>query len=403
MKLPPIPDDELERLAALRRYEILDTLPEQVYDDLTHLAAHLCDTPIALVSLVDSGRQWFKSRHGLDALETDRAYSFCAHAIVTREMFVVPDAERDDRFSANPLVTGAPDIRFYAGTPLISSDGHALGTLCVIDRKPRFLAERELDMLRALGRMVMSQIELRTHIAERWEIERAKSEFVAIVSHELRTPLTSIRGSLGLIEGGVAGEVSPKVAQMVGIARANADRLIRLINDMLDLAKIEAGGVELRLVPLDPGDLLDAALSEIRATADGARVGLVREIPPEGSPRCLGDRDRVLQVLNNLLSNAIKVTPPAGSVEVSVGDGAEGRVRFTIRDQGPGIPEAETGRIFDKFRQIDPAGRDRSGTGLGLPICKAILEEHRGAIGVRSEPGRGSAFWFDLPAAEAIS
>src|SRR4051812_21015119 len=301
MKLPPIPNDELERLAALRRYDILDTLPEQVYDDLTSLAARLCGTPIALVSLVDAERQWFKSRFGLEPVETDRAYSFCAHAIVTGEMFVVPDARQDDRFSGNPLVTSAPDIRFYAGAPLLSSDGHALGTLCVIDRRPRRLKDHDLELLRALGRMVMSQIELRLHIAERREIERAKSDFVAIVSHELRTPLTSIRGSLGLIEGGVAGEVSPKVSQMVGIARANADRLIRLVNDMLDLSKIEAGGVELRVVTLDPGELLDAALAEIRGMAEGARVRLTLTIE-NGGGACLGDRDRILQVLNNLLS-----------------------------------------------------------------------------------------------------
>jgi signal transduction histidine kinase len=397
MKLPPVPNDELERLAALRRYDILDTLPEQVYDDLTSLAARLCETPIALVSLVDAERQWFKSRFGLKSVETDRAYSFCAHAIVTGEMFVVPDARQDDRFAGNPLVTAAPDIRFYAGAPLLSSDGHALGTLCVIDRKPRRLEDYDLEMLRALSRMVMSQIELRLHIAERREIERAKSDFVAIVSHELRTPLTSIRGSLGLIEGGVAGEVSPKVSQMVGIARANADRLIRLVNDMLDLSKIEAGGVELRVVPLDPGELLDAALAEIRGMAESARVRLDLALE-NGGGACLGDRDRILQVLNNLLSNAIKVTPPEGAVEASVVP-EDGRVRFRVRDQGPGVPETEIHRIFDKFRQVDPSGRDRSGTGLGLPICKAIVEEHQGIIGVRSELGRGSTFWFDLPAA----
>ncbi len=401
MKRPPIPHDEPERLAALRRYNILDTLPEQVYDDLTRLAAHLCRMPIALVSLIDTERQWFKSRYGLEARETDRAYSFCAHAIVTGEMLVVPDAERDERFMDNPDVLGGPFIRFYAGTPLIASDGHALGTLCVIDRKPRRLSGHDLEMLRALGRLVMSQIELRLHIAERREIERVKSDFVAIVSHELRTPLTSIRGSLGLIEGGIAGEIPPRAAQMVGIARNNADRLIRLVNDMLDLSKIEAGGVELRIVPLDPEELLVAVLAEIRGMAEGARVRLVRAgLEDGGGARpCLGDRDRVLQVLNNLLSNAIKVTPPDGAVEVSAGPGGPGRVRFEVRDQGPGVSAADSHRIFDKFRQIDPAGRDRSGTGLGLPICKAILEELEGAIGVDSEPGQGSTFWFELPEA----
>ena len=398
MKLPPIPDDELERLAALRRYRILDTLPEQVYDDLTRLAAYICQTPIALVSLVDAQRQWFKSRVGLESVETDRAYSFCAHAIATREMLVVPDAAEDDRFSGNPLVTGDPDIRFYAGTPLLSSDGQPLGTLCVIDRKPRRFRDDHREMLVALGRLVMNQIELRLHLAERVMIEQAKSEFVSIVSHELRTPLTSIRGSLGLIEGGVAGEIPPKVAQMVGIARANTDRLIRLINDMLDLAKIEAGGLDLRPSSLDPGTLLETALAEIRGVADSSGVGLVFQVESEGR-RCLGDGDRVLQVLLNLLANAVKVTPPGGAVAASATIGAPGSVRFSVRDEGPGIPDADLRRIFDKFRQIDPTGRDRTGTGLGLPICKAILDQHGSAIGVESELGRGSLFWFDLTAA----
>ena len=400
MKLPPIPDDEPERLTALRRYRILDTLPEQVYDDLTRLAAHICQTPMALVSLIDAQRQWFKSRIGIEDAQTDRAYSFCAHAVATREMLVVPNALEDDRFVGNPYVLGAPDVRFYAGTPLLSSDGHALGTLCVIDRKPRRFRDDHREMLAALGRLVMSQIELRLHLAERETIERAKSEFVSIVSHELRTPLTSIRGSLGLIEGGVAGEIPPKVAQMVGIARANADRLIRLINDMLDLAKIEAGSVELRMAALDPGPLVEAAQAEIRGLADEAGVHLAFHADT-GGRRCLGDRDRVLQVLLNLLANAIKVTPRGGTVAASVTIGGPGCIRFSVRDQGPGIPDAELRRIFDKFGQIDPSGRDRTGTGLGLPICKAILDQHGSAVGVESEPGQGSIFWFDLTAAPA--
>ncbi|HEX6862940.1 MAG TPA: GAF domain-containing sensor histidine kinase [Thermoanaerobaculia bacterium] len=400
MRQPPIPDGEPERLAALRRYRILDTLPEQVYDDLTRLAAHICQTPIALVSLIDAQRQWFKSRVGLEVPQTDRAYSFCAHAVASRETLIVPNALEDGRFAGNPLVTGDPEIRFYAGTPLLSSDGHALGTLCVIDRKPRRFRDDHRDMLAALGRLVMIQIELRLHLAERESIERAKSEFVSIVSHELRTPLTSIRGSLGLIEGGVAGEIPPKVAQMVGIARANADRLIRLINDMLDLAKIEAGGVELKLAALAPGELLEAVQAEIRAVADAAGVELAFQADT-GESRVLGDCDRIVQVLLNLLANAVKVTPRGGTVAVAATAGGPGSIRFAVRDQGPGIPDTELRHIFDKFRQVDPSGRDRTGTGLGLPICKAILDQHGSSIGVESEPGKGSLFWFELTAAPA--
>ena len=398
MRQPPIPDDEPERLAALRRYRILDTLPEQVYDDLTRLAAHICQTPMALVSLIDAQRQWFKSRIGIDDPQTDRAYSFCAHAVATREMLIVPNTLEDLRFEDNPYVVGPPDVRFYAGTPLLSSDGHALGTLCVIDRKPRRFRDDHREMLAALGRLVMSQIELRLHLAERESIERAKSEFVSIVSHELRTPLTSIRGSLGLIEGGVAGEIPPKAAQMVGIARANADRLIRLVNDMLDLAKIEAGGVELKLAALEPGAILDAVLAEIRGVAEAAGVELAFQADT-GESRVLGDRDRILQVLLNLLANAVKVTPRGGTVAATATLNGSGCIRFAVHDKGPGIPDTALRRIFDKFRQVDPSGRDRAGTGLGLPICKAILEQHGSSIGVESELGKGSLFWFELTAA----
>ena len=389
--------DEEERLAALQRYDLLDTLPEQVYDDLARLAAHVCQTPIALVSLIDTDRQWFKARVGLDTQETSIEHSFCAHAVAAGKVLVVPNAMLDARFRDNPLVTGPPDIRFYAGTPLLSRDGHALGTLCVIDREPRELGEQQLEMLRVLGRQVMSQIELRLHLAERARIERAMSEFVSIVSHELRTPLTSLRGSLGLIEGGVAGELPSQMRQLIGIARSNTDRLVRLVNDMLDLARIEAGRLDLQLRSLDPEDLVESAFAEMRGLAEQAKVRLTDSADPGRRP-VLAARDRVVQVLINLLSNAIKASPPGSVVEAFVGPVTEGRIRMEVRDEGPGIPGTEMRRIFEKFQQIEQDdGRRRGGTGLGLTISKAIVEQHGGSIGVESEPGRGSTFWFDLP------
>jgi len=165
----PIPNNEAERLAALREYHILDTGNEQSYDDITALAAHICKVPIIMISLVDEVRQWFKSRVGITQRQTPRETAFCAHAILQHEPFVVRDAKIDRRFANNPLVTGDPHIRFYAGFPLVNPEGLALGTLCVIDRKPRRLSARQENAMQALVRQVMALLELRrvsVHLAD---------------------------------------------------------------------------------------------------------------------------------------------------------------------------------------------------------------------------------------------
>lgn len=162
-----IPENEEERMTALREYSILDTMAEQVYDDITMLASWVCDAPIALISLVDSDRQWFKSRVGLAATQMPREYGFCAHAILNPdEVMIVPDALNDPRFASNPHVMGEPNIRFYAGAPLVTSSGASLGTVCVIDHVPRTLENEQIDALRALSRQVVAQMELRRTITE---------------------------------------------------------------------------------------------------------------------------------------------------------------------------------------------------------------------------------------------
>jgi len=176
----PIPRNEVKRLKVLWQYDVLDTVPEEMFDDLTDLAAHICEAPVALISLVDENRQWFKSRVGTSLKETSRDISFCAHAILNDDLLLISDASKDPRFRENPLVTGPQRIRFYAGAPLVTPDGHALGTLCVLDKQPRKLRSEQQKALRVLARHVVTQLELRRHarelVAVREDGQRQKAE-----------------------------------------------------------------------------------------------------------------------------------------------------------------------------------------------------------------------------------
>jgi GAF domain-containing protein len=164
MRAAPIPENDAARLETLRQYQVLDTDSEDVFDDLTKLAAYICDTPTALISLVDVNRQWFKARVGIQARETPRNISFCGHAIAHKGCFIIEDALFDHRFADNPLVTNEPFVRFYAGIPLVSPEGFAIGTLCVMDRKPRQLDEKQIEALEMLANQVMSQFDLRREV-----------------------------------------------------------------------------------------------------------------------------------------------------------------------------------------------------------------------------------------------
>jgi PAS domain S-box-containing protein len=231
-------------------------------------------------------------------------------------------------------------------------------------------------------------------ISEARANERMKNEFVSIVSHELRTPLTSIRGALGLLAGGLLREQPEKQQRMLDIAITNTDRLVRLINDILDIERMESGKTVLRNELCDAGQLMSLAAETMQAMAAKAQVRL------EVSPQAISfraDPDRILQVLSNLLSNAIKFSPPDGLVSLSAAP-SEGQVLFEVRDQGRGIPTDKLEKIFERFQQVDASdAREKGGTGLGLPICRAIAQQHGGRIWAMSMVGAGSCFFLSLP------
>ncbi|HTG32329.1 MAG TPA: response regulator [Thermoanaerobaculia bacterium] len=253
----------------------------------------------------------------------------------------------------------------------------------------RSVAVEEQELIYAVAR----------DVEEQKRIEQLKNDFVSVVSHELRTPLTSIRGSLGLIAGGVAGELPAKARSLVDIAAKNCERLVRLINDILDVEKIESGQMGFRLAPVDLAALAEQATESNRAYAEGYEVELRIVTAGEAAEeaRVWGDADRLLQVITNLISNAVKFSPRGGVVEVAVTRG-EGEARVAVTDHGPGVPPEFRQRIFEKFAQADSSStREKGGTGLGLSISRAIVERHQGRIGFASEPGVATAFFFDLP------
>ena len=261
------PANEEARIKKLLSYRVLDTKAESAYDDLTAIAAQICGTPASIVSLVDVGRQWFKSTVGLDATETPRDLAFCAHAILKPEVLVVPDARTDERFANNPLVTGPPNIRFYAGAPLITPDGYALGTLCIIDSEPRDLSPAQIQTLEALARQVVNQLEIRLtleriqqevaekekaqaalrqvnasleeRIQERTEAVRRKNQALEKALHELQHAQANLVHSekiaiLGQLLAGVAHEIN----NPLGFISGSIDHAQGYVADLVELIKI---------------------------------------------------------------------------------------------------------------------------------------------------------------------
>ena len=397
--MQPVSVHEGARLAELLGYSILDSEPEQAYDDVTLLASRICGTPIALVSLVDDHRQWFKSRVGLEAPETSRDLAFCAHAITTpEELFIVGDAAQDARFSENPLVTSDPRIRFYAGAPLTTTSGNAMGTLCVIDRVPRELDAEQLESLRALARVVVAQLELRRAREVAELADRNKLLFLANMSHEIRTPLNAILGLSDLISMETFGPVGdPRYCEYANDINASGEHLLELMNDILDLSRIEAHELQLDESVVELAEPLEIVIRMLANRADEKEIELTSELPPD-LPPVLVDRRRLRQVLLNLISNAIKFTPRGGEVRIAATSSVDGGLQITVTDSGVGMSTDDIETALTAFGQVDNDATTEVGSGLGLPICKRLVEGHQGVLELRSTPGVGTVAVVGLPA-----
>ncbi len=355
------PEGEAQRLAALETYAVLDTPAEPGFDDIVRIASQICGTPMALISLIDDRRQWFKAALGVDLSETPREIAFCASAIEQTGLFAVPDTAADPRFADNPLVTGEPGLRFYAGAPLVTPEGHALGTLCVLDRQPRQLSTDQADALAALARQVMVQLELRRAVQRQAADERHRRMLVEELRHRSRNTLAVVQSIIMQSLRGIEGTADAR--------RAISDRLVAMA-DAHDL--------------LSRADWQAAPIGAVVATAIHAVAGTGTRVTWVGPEIELNARAALAlsMALHELATNALKygaLSSDAGTVSmhwtVAPGDAA----LFQLVWQEAGGPVVQ-----------EPQRR-----GFGSQLITAILPRELGGSAALAYPPEGVRWTLD--------
>ena len=399
MITPELPVNEQERLKALRAYEVLDSIPEKDYDDITLLASEICQTSISLITLVDSDRQWFKSKQGLDVAQTEREYAFCAHAInAPREILIVPDSRKDARFAGNPLVTGDPHVIFYTGVPLLSSSGHALGTLCVIDQQPKTLSEKQVLALTALANQVVKLLELRK--ANR-ELEKLRADlelrnkdleqFAYVVSHDIKSPLSSIVLTGEMLRESLGDDLDEGNDQLFKVLNRASYKIKNLVDGILTYYRGEqALSEQMEIVRLP--QFLESIVEHLKTGP-----GCIIEYPAD-EIELFTNRTSLEQILVNLLQNAIKYNDKE-KITIRIGVRIDKtHYHFSIEDNGMGIADADQEKIFKIFTTLGQKDRTgNTGTGIGLSTVKKLIERQGGTILVRSRLHEGTVFEFSLP------
>lgn len=380
------PDDEAARLFALHGYHVLDTPREARFDRITSLLARSLDVPMALISLVDAERQWFKARYGVSEESTARDVAFCAHAIRGSETMVVEDAHQDARFARNPLVLGAPFVRFYAGAPLVTPEGHRLGTLCAIDQKPRSLDDEQRALLKELSQLVMDLFELHRLTTLKQDME----ETVHALAHDLRPGLHQMKTFAELIASDGDNRLGQRSQRHLGLIQDVAERTrVRLdaVRDFLRASEVhEVGRVQTSSVVSEVLGKL-APLIEAQKSA----------IAVDALPPVLGRRVQIETLFMHLLDNALKYAGAAGG-QISVRSEPLGdRALFEVNDAGPGIPDAQRARALRLFQRLHSG--EIPGHGVGLALCRKIVETSGGKLLITGHAGGGTSVRFTLPLA----
>uniref|UniRef100_UPI00404AEC47 GAF domain-containing sensor histidine kinase n=1 Tax=Flavobacterium sp. TaxID=239 RepID=UPI00404AEC47 len=396
--MSPTSGHEQKRIEALKSLQILDTIPEQVFDDITFLASQICETPIALISLVDEDRQFFKSHYGLEVSETPRSQSFCAHAIKNpTDLFQVFNASEDERFKDNPLVTSYPNIAFYMGLPLVSNDGFAYGTLCVIDSVPRVLNDVQIKCLEKLKNQVITLFSLRkqSNILKNFYetlslYSKDMEDFAFMVAHDLKEPTKMISALTMLLKRKYDFDWDDEDLEFFNGLEAGAVRIESFIEGLLEYAQLSQS--EIKYEDVDLNKIIQSLINQFELNEFEESINWeIADFPILNLPKVM-----ISIVLSNLINNAIKYRKRNADLDVSISFTLLAHeLTIYVKDNGIGIPKNQFKKIFQPFKRLEVV--KASGHGFGLASCAKIMSKIGGLIALDSELNVGTTFILTIP------
>lgn len=399
MIIPEKPKNERLRLRAVRQLGLLNSLPQETYDNITTLAQEICDTPVALLTILDDEKQWFKSKKGIELNETDRDISFCGHAILKpHELFEVEDASKDQRFKDNPLVTFEDlSVRAYAGIPILNKEGHPLGTLCVLSKKPKKLSLHQRKSLIALGKQVeilyefhLRSLELEDMRDEIGENNKILKEFAGNISHDLKMPLANIILTSEIVKAKYSNLLDETGLGYLEYIKNSGLKLSEYITSLLEYYS-DGGEYNDGINSFLLNDLIEDIIDLLKI-----KVKCEIELPVENI-EIIGNRAAIGQILMNLISNSIKHNPK-DEILINIScEEKDGFYQFGVQDNGVGIAKKDLKNIFKLFTVIKVKNtKESEGHGIGLSTVKKLINKMEGEINVKSEEGEGTLFEFSV-------
>ena len=395
MEIAKIPNNEEERLKVLHSYNILYTDFEKQYDEIVNLVSYICETPIAVISLVDSDKQWYKAKVGVEARETSRDIAFCAHAINLDDILIVNDTLNDNRFFDNPLVVQDPNIRFYAGAQLRTKSGHVLGALCAIDKKPRELNQNQLDALKVLSNQVITMLELRKSNEELEEHTKylnsqndTNKKLFRIISHDLRSPFHSILGLSEILYEDIDELSKLEIKNLSQNIKETATDSFELVNNLLNWSLQKSELLETEFTDIYFDQLFKKLISVLGGVI--SQKGITIETDMSEESHIFAEYNIIYSAFQNILTNAIKFTPRDGKISISCKNNENGAV-IKIEDTGVGLNKLEIEQLLSNNGKDSTSGTSgEKGTGLGFTIAKDFILLSGGKIDIESENNEGT-------------